>query len=63
MLVKNDACPRRRILRIMNEPIVSGIAAHNGHIKGIDKDNGEVLRIQNRKVIRIKHRLSPSPDH
>lgn len=39
----------------MNEPVVPGIAAHNGHIKGIGKDNGEVLRIQNRKVILIKH--------
>lgn len=60
MLVKNDACSRRKILRIVNEPVVPGIAAHNGHNEGICKDNGEVLRIQNGKVIRIKHR-PPSP--
>ena len=62
MLVEYDACSRCRILRIMDEPVMSCIPAHNRYIKGICKDDGEILRIQSRKVFRIKHRPSPSPD-
>lgn len=62
MLVKYDACSRCRILRIMDEPVMSGIPAHNRYIKGICEDDGEILLIQSRKVFRIKHRSSPSPD-
>ncbi len=62
MLVKYDACPRCRILGIMNEPIMAGVPAHHSHIKGICEDDGEVIRIQCRKIFRIKHRCSPSPD-
>lgn len=62
MLMKYDACSRCRILRIMDEPVMPGIPAHNRYIKDIRKDDGEILRIQSRKVFRIKHRPSPSPD-
>ena len=62
MLVEYDACSRCRILRIMDEPVMSCIPAHNRYIKGFCKDDGEILRIQSRKVFRIKHRPSPSPD-
>lgn len=62
MLVKNDACSRCRILWIMDEPVVPGISAHDCYIKGICEDDGKVLRIKYRKVIRIKHRYYLSPD-
>lgn len=62
MLVEYDTCSRCRILRIMDEPVVPCIPAHNRHIKSICKYDGEILRIQNGKFIRIKHRPSPSPD-
>lgn len=62
MLVEYDACPRCRVLRIMNKPVMAGVSAHHCHIKGICEDDGEVIRIQCRKIFRIKHRRSPSPD-
>ena len=61
MLVEYNACSRCRILRIMDEPVMPSIPAHNRYIKGICKDDGEILWIQSRKVFRIKHKPSPSP--
>ena len=43
MLMKYDTGSRSGILRIMNEPIVPGVPAHNRYIKGIRKDDGEVF--------------------
>ena len=61
MLVEYDACSRCWILRIMDEPVMSGIPAHNRHIKIVCENDGEILWIQYRKGFRIKHRPSPSP--
>ena len=61
MLVEYDTCSRCRILRIMDEPVMSGIPAHNRYIKGICEDDGEVLRIQSGEISCIKHSLSPVP--
>ena len=61
MLVEYDTCSRCRILRIMDEPVMSGILAHNRNIEGICKDDGEVLRIKSREISCIKHSLSPVP--
>ena len=45
----------------MDEPVMSGIPAHNRNIEGICEDDGEVLRIKSREISCIKHSLSPVP--
>lgn len=65
MLIEYNAGSRYQILRIMNEPVIPGVPAHDRHIKGIRVDDGKVLWIQYGEVIRIKHRQPPlqHPNH
>lgn len=62
VLVEYDTGSRCRILRIMNKPEMPGIPAHDCHIKSICENDGEILRIQIREIICIKHRPYSLPD-
>lgn len=56
MLVEYDHCPLLRIFRIMQIPIMTGVAAHDRHIIRIRGDDGEILRIQAFQVFIAEHR-------
>lgn len=60
MLVKDNHRSLLRIFRIMQIPVMAGVAAHDRHIIGIRGDDGEILRIQAFQVFTAEHRQFPS---
>lgn len=60
MLVEYDHCPLLRILRIMQIPVMAGIAAHDRHVIGIRGNDGEILRIQAFQIFIAEHGQPPS---
>ena len=60
VLVEYDHRPLLRIFRVMQIPVMSGIAAHDRHIIGICCYDGEILRIQVFQIFITKHEQPPS---
>lgn len=60
MLVEYDACFRYRIFRIMNEPMMPRISAHNRHIKSICKNDGKNFRSRAERSFASNIGLSPT---
>lgn len=60
VLVEDDHRPLLRILRIMQIPVMAGIAAHDCHIIDIRGNDGEILRIQAFQVFTAEHGPPPS---
>ena len=60
VLVEYDHRPLLRIFRVMQIPIMAGVAAHDRHIIGIRGNDGEILRIQAFQVFIAEQRQPPS---